>query len=562
MRFSVAKKLWLGFGTILGLLVIVGAMSLWATITIDKEYKFLLDDRVKKVELIDEFILKHNEIQSNVRGYMLFKDISYLDEGAEQTSRSDELVKELSELFQSEEHQILLEEMEVARVKYVNLQNDIVKSVQDGKERKATELGRATASVGAIILENAEIIKANQFEELNHTRDELEGYMFGTTIFIIGMVAFASIAGFAISMFIARSISRPVRIVTEGLNEIADGNLTIDLLVVKNKDEIGDMAAAFNKMGTDVANMVRKINVTASQLAVQSDELSASSEESMASSELVAKTAENQLLGSEQQQRIIGQSTSSMEELSLGVAEIANNNEEMLYATETMSNLVTTGSSVVGKMSEQMSTIHLTIQESSGIMEEMARHSDEIQKVTSLITDISDQTNLLALNAAIEAARAGEYGKGFAVVAEEVRRLAEQSKASASEIEAMVEMIQNASKRAVTSISAGSERVDDGIAATEQSRQVFDKIQHAVGDVTTKVETVSAAIEEIQAMADEVSHGANEIQQLSSAAAASAGDTSAATEEQLAVTEEISASAQALARLADDLQTEMNHFRV
>lgn len=63
-------------------------------------------------------------------------------------------------------------------------------------------------------------------------------------------------------------------------------------------------------------------------------------------------------------------------------------------------------------------------------------------------------------------------------------------------------------------------------------------------------------------MADEVSHGANEIQQLSSAAAASAGDTSAATEEQLAVTEEISASAQALARLADDLQTEMNHFRV
>ena len=192
----------------------------------------------------------------------------------------------------------------------------------------------------------------------------------------------------------------------------------------------------------------------------------------------------------------------------------------------------------------------------------MARHSDEIQNITSLITDISDQTNLLALNAAIEAARAGEYGKGFAVVAEEVRRLAEQSKASASEIGSMVDMIQDASKRAVTSISAGSERVDDGIAATEQSRQVFEEIQYAVGDVTTKVEMVSAAIEEIQAMADEVSHGANEIQQLSGEAAASAGDTSAATEEQLAVTEEISASAQALARLAEELQAEMKHFRV
>lgn len=562
MKFTVAKKLWFGFGAILGLMVIVGAMSLWSTIEVDKEYTFLLDDRVKKVNLIDEFILKHNEAQSDLRGYMLFRDNSYLEAHVEHVNRSEELLVELSKILQSNDHQILLEEMNSSRTKYLKLQNDIVQSIQEGKDRKATEIGRATSTVGSIILENAAIIKAGQFDELNHTRDELEGYMFRTMIFIIGMIVVASIAGFVISMFIARSISRPVRIVTDGLNEIADGNLTIDLLVVKNKDEIGDMAAAFNKMGTDVANMVRKINASAGQLAIQSEELSASSEESLSSSEMIAKTAENQLVGSEQQQRIIGQSTSSMEELSLGVAEIANNNEEMLHATETMSNLVTTGSSVVGKMSSQMSTIHMTIQESSGIMEEMARHSDEIQKITSLITDISDQTNLLALNAAIEAARAGEYGKGFAVVAEEVRRLAEQSKTSASEIESMVDMIQDASKRAVTSISAGSDRVDDGIAATEQSRQVFEEIRHAVGDVTTKVETVSAAIEQIQAMADEVSHGSHEIQQLSGEAAASAGDTSAATEEQLAVTEEISASAQALAKLAEELQTEMKHFRV
>lgn len=562
MKFTVAKKLWFGFGTMLGLLVIVGAMSLWATITIDNEYTFLLDDRVKKVELIDEFILMHNEVQSSVRGYMLFKDELYLDARNEHVKRYNELLVELSGLLQTKENRMLLEGIEVSQVKYLNLQNDIVESIQGGKERKAIELGRATATVGSVILENAEIIKAGQFKELKHTRDELDNYMFGTIIFIVGMIGLAFIAGFVISMIIARSISRPVRIVTDGLNEIADGNLTIDLLVVKNKDEIGDMAAAFNKMGTDVANMVRKINASAGQLAVQSEELSASSEESLATSEVVAKTAEKQLLGSEQQQIIIGQSTSSMEELSLGVVEIANNNEDMLHATEVMSNLVKTGSSVVVNMSEQMSTIHLTIQESSKIMEEMAQHSDEIQKVTSLITDISDQTNLLALNAAIEAARAGEYGKGFAVVAEEVRRLAEQSKASASEIASMVDMIQNASKRAVTSISTGSERVDDGIAATEQSRHVFEEIQHAVGDVTTKVETVSAAIEEIQAMADEVSRGAYEIQQLSGEAAASAGDTSAATEEQLAVTEEISTSAQALAKLAEELQMEMRHFRV
>ncbi|WP_354312206.1 methyl-accepting chemotaxis protein [Sporosarcina psychrophila] len=562
MKFTVAKKLWMGFATILTLLVIVGGLSLWSTIRIGSDYTFLLDDRVKKVELVDEFILKHNQIQDDVRGFMLFQDDKHLESRTENVNRFNELYQELTILLQTGKHKALLEDLEVARTKYLNLQDEIVLNVQEGKDRKATELGRASANVGALVLENAEIIKADQFEEQKKTRAELESFMMATIIFVIGIIIFATLLGIVISTFISRGIARPVRVVTDGLNEIASGNLTIDLLKVKNKDEIGDMAAAFNKMGTDVANMVRKINLSATQLAVQSEELSASSEESLASSEMVAKTAENQLMGSEKQQRIIEQSSSSMEELSLGVAEIASNNEEMLQSTETVSKLVTTGSSVVGEVSVQMTTIHTTIQESSVIMEEMAQHSNEIQKITTLITSIAEQTNLLALNAAIEAARAGEYGKGFAVVAEEVRKLAEQSKTSATEIGTMVSMIQNASKRAVTSINAGSERVDIGIAATEQSRLVFEEIQNAVGDVATKVETVSAAIEEIQAMAEEVSYGAGEIAQLSGEAAASAGDTSAATEEQLAVNEEISSSAQALAKLAEDLQMEMKHFRV
>ncbi|MEK4711719.1 methyl-accepting chemotaxis protein [Sporosarcina sp. FSL K6-5500] len=562
MKFTVAKKLWLGFATILTLLVIVGGLSLWSTIRIGSDYTFLLDDRVKKVELVDEFILKHNQIQDDVRGFMLFKDDKHLESRTENINRFNELYQELTVLLQTGKHKALLEDLEVARTKYLNLQDEIVLNVQEGKDRKATELGRASANVGALVLENAVIIKADQFQEQKKTRAELESFMMGTIIFVIGIIIFATLLGIVISTFISRGIARPVRVVTDGLNEIASGNLTIDLLKVKNKDEIGDMAAAFNKMGTDVANMVRKINLSATQLAVQSEELSASSEESLASSEMVAKTAENQLMGSEKQQRIIEQSSSSMEELSLGVAEIASNNEEMLQSTETVSKLVTTGSSVVGEVSVQMTTIHTTIQESSVIMEEMAQHSNEIQKITTLITSIAEQTNLLALNAAIEAARAGEYGKGFAVVAEEVRKLAEQSKTSATEIGTMVSMIQNASKRAVTSINAGSERVDIGIAATEQSRLVFEEIQNAVGDVATKVETVSAAIEEIQAMAEEVSYGAGEIAQLSGEAAVSAGDTSAATEEQLAVNEEISSSAQALAKLAEDLQMEMKHFRV
>ena len=209
-----------------------------------------------------------------------------------------------------------------------------------------------------------------------------------------------------------------------------------------------------------------------------------------------------------------------------------------------------------------MDTIHTTFKDTTIIMTNMAKHSEEIQTITALITDISEQTNLLALNAAIEAARAGEYGKGFAVVAEEVRKLAEQSKNSASEIEAMVQVIQSASSEAVKAITLGGEKVETGLSKTTESLSVFKEIQVAVGVVGAKVESTSAAIEQIQAMAESVSEGSLQVQRLAKQAADGANDTSAATEEQLAATEEISSNAQVLADLAETLQNNVSHFKI
>lgn len=454
------------------------------------------------------------------------------------------------------------EALQDAMKTFEDIQEGIVSNARAGKESLAINLGKTSSNVGNIVLDRADMIKEVQYTSMEDKQDEIKTMMRGVIIFDIALISFALITGIIISSAISRSIVRPVRIVTEGLDAIAGGDFSIDPLVVKNKDEIGAMATAFNKMGADVANMIRHISDSSMQLAAQSEELSASSQESLASSEMVAKTAENQLASSEQQKQITEQAASSMTELTVGVSEIAENNGQMLHSAEAVAALVIKGSDTINEVSNQMGTIHTTIRESSAIMEEMENHSNEIQKVTSLITGIAEQTNLLALNAAIEAARAGESGKGFAVVAEEVRHLAEQSKTSATEIATMVNMIQQASKRAALSINSGSERVDEGINATQQSHRVFQEIQGAVGDVAEKVETVSAAIEEIQAMADEVMRGSSEIRELSMGANDAAADTSAATEEQLAVSQEISDSAHSLAKLAEDLQQELSRFRV
>lgn len=268
------------------------------------------------------------------------------------------------------------------------------------------------------------------------------------------------------------------------------------------------------------------------------------------------------MMGSEQQLRIVDKNNDSLSDMSHIVDRISVSNDEMEHAANTVIELVADGSEVVSKVSDQMNTIDATIKESSDIIKEMEQHSNEIQKVTALITEISEQTNLLALNAAIEAARAGEYGKGFAVVAEEVRKLAEQSKNSASEIESMVGVIQLAAGKAVKSIDIGGEKVKEGLNASNQSRQVFVEIETAVGVVGSKIESVSTAIKEIQTVSEAVTVASKEIQLLAQQTADGANDTSAATEEQLAANQEISSSAQSLANLAEILQNEVSHFKI
>ncbi len=562
VKRTIAGKLRKGFGLLLALLVVIGVASILLLLKLNSDYRHMLDNEVHKVDIVDEFVLKQEQMQSKIRGYLLYQDETLLDERQENYERSEQLIQELGKMMKGAKMKKEYEALVDSNKKSMTLQNNIVDNLEQGKDDIAKWMSEASKDVGNVVMTRADTIKDNQYKELEKKRKEVNQMMTQLTIIIAAIIIIAVVVGILISQRISRSITKPVGIVTEGLHQIADGNFSIDPLVVRSKDEIGEMAVAFNKMGADVANMIRKINVSAEQLAMQSEELSASSEESLASSELIASTAEKQLEGSERQQRITDQSTQSMNELSVGVGEISESNEDMLRSAEAVTQLVGKGSASMDEVVEEMKTIRETIQETATIMKEMADHSSEIEKVTAIITGIAEQTNLLALNAAIEAARAGDAGKGFAVVADEVRKLAEQSKKSASEIGTMVSDIQVYSKKATKSIETGSEKVKNGMKATAESNAVFKDIQQAVGDVSEKVETVSAAIEEIQAMADEVTDGAREVQRLIGQAAASATETSSATEEQLAVSQEISASAQSLTRLADELQQEVSRFQV
>lgn len=559
MKVTIKKKMWTGFGSVLILLIIVGLISLYSVNRISGEYKSLIEDRVEPILLLDE-LTGFQKDMTTVSLALALGDTKVegltdqFDKGFQETA------SKINDMELASDGQVLLDRIIELENHYASLNKAITREAKPSDDAEIAKLD--SKNVVEELMAAIADMKEYMMDSVEKTTIELEELAKLTLTLILALIVVAIVVGVIISSVISQGIAKPVSKMTASMKEISEGNLQIDHVMIKNNDEIGILASTFNKMLEDLKGMVTRMRDSSVELATSAEQLSASSEESLASSQMVATAAEQQMMGSEQQLRIVDKNNDSLADMSHIVDRISVSNVEMEHAANTVIELVADGSEVVSKVSDQMSTIDATIKESSDIIKEMEQHSNEIQKVTALITEISEQTNLLALNAAIEAARAGEYGKGFAVVAEEVRKLAEQSKNSASEIESMVGVIQLAAGKAVKSIDIGGEKVKEGLNASNQSRQVFVEIENAVGGVGSKLASVSTAIKEIQTVSEAVTVASKEIQFLAQQTADGANDTSAATEEQLAANQEISSSAQSLANLAEVLQNEVSHFKI
>ena len=562
MRFSISKKLTIGFSSVTLLLIIIGVMFITGIKEISSKYNFLLDDRVYKVSLVEELVSEQKDMFGDIRGYIIYNENKFLDSFQGDKEAFNHTYNELEKIVSSDGAKEFLIEIRDSQNKYEELVAKIIESRQKGQENDVLKNAREAITHVNASTESAEKFKEYQITHMDEAREEVNYIIKASNIFVIALLIVSVIASALIAYLIGRNITRPVSTMTTSLKEVADGNLQIKPIHIKNRDEIGEMAKAFNLMLHDLKGIVGKVNDSAIQLAAQSEELAASSEQSAASSQTVASATEENLRGSAQQVELVTHATASMEEMTVGIVQITESSEEMLQAVEEVGTLVTNGSNAIDEVSRHITDIDASFKETANIMGTLENHSGEIQRVTALITAISDQTNLLALNAAIEAARAGEHGKGFAVVAEEVRKLAEQSKTSAVEIEGMIESIQMDTNRAANSIKIGNEKVEQGLEASETSLAVFNEIEASVKDVISKVQTVSAATEEIQAIALEVARSAGNVKEIAEQSAASAHDSSAATEEQLAAIEQVTATAQHLATLAEGLQMELTKFRI
>ncbi|HHW37789.1 MAG TPA: HAMP domain-containing protein [Bacillales bacterium] len=561
MKLTVAKKMYLGFGAILLLLLTMVGYSYYEITKTKNTYENLLNDRVKKIKMIEELILVSKDSQLANRGYLLFGNEVSLTTFQESVGKYKELSKELESTLKQERDKKLLQELNNLTFQYFELAEETISLKNENNSFAVDVVSEKGYPLVRAILDKADEMIAFQNAELEKVRNEAKESVKDIQRGLLIISVIALLLGTIIATFISRMISKPVHDMAIAAEKIASGDLTQDAIKIKSKDEIGDLARAFNDMAKSLRGVIQQINISAEQVAASSEELQATSEQATQATVQIASAIQEVASGSETQVSSSEQSAVAMEEVSMGIQRIAESSTTVRDSAQEATVLSEQGYESLKAAIDQMESIETGTQNTTIAIKNLNERSKEIGKIIDVITGISEQTNLLALNAAIEAARAGEHGRGFTVVAEEVRKLADQSRESASQIVLLVQEIQKDTETANKEMIQNSKEVDTGKDVIKKTGVAFQQVLNAIQQVNFQIQEVSAASEQISANTEQVTTSVEQLAQIAKDASAQSQGVAAASEEQLASMEEISASSEALSKLAQELQKLIARFK-
>lgn len=534
---------------------------------------FMISSTVKKNEELKDKMefqkeIKHIQyeltgLSNDERGFLITRDKEY-DEGMK--GKADDVLKSLdrvNDLIDEEKYQSNIEDIKTSFTQYRALNQQVVtayssnpkkaETIHFGEERTIRKEGVAPA---------VNKLSDRLDQEVEDLKDEIQGNGKMSQSLIIIVTGISVILGIVLSIMLLKSIMVPLRSINKQLEEIAHGEADLTKkVIVKNKDEFGQLAQSFNSFTHSLTQIVKQISSSSEQVAASSEELSASAEESKSTSEHISRAMQMAADSNVKQSSMTEKSAESITELLDSISSVASNTGNIADLSSSMRDKAEIGSKSVNKMLDQMKFIDKSVDSAGNGLQTLVASTAEISDISSLITTISEQTNLLALNAAIEAARAGEQGKGFAVVAEEVRKLADETNKSANHIQSVVATIQNESIETVNNIKVVQENVSSGIVLSQETTGNFNEILNLVEQVTSQIQEVAAATQQLTSGVEVIQHTVHTL-------AAGTKETSANTEavanssqEQLHSMGEISYAAESLSQLAEELQTVINRFK-
>lgn len=346
------------------------------------------------------------------------------------------------------------------------------------------------------------------------------------------------------------------------MEQISKGNLMLEPLSIKSKDEIGELMEAVNEMGNQLRKIVQDIYHASDTMSKQSSDLLSSSKELKEGSNQIAATMQELSAGAESQANSASELSEAMGMYMDKIYQIHRNGKEMFDKSREVLELTDNGSKLMNQSKKLFDYMFTGMQSNMKKIKKLDERSKQISKLVEVIQSIADQTNLLALNAAIEAARAGEHGKGFAVVADEVRKLAEQVSSSVVDIQKIVEEVHSETNKVTKSFELGFQQVESGMDSMNETSAAFQQIKETIKEISERINNAQNDLTDMLSTSESINDSISNIASISEEAAAGIEQTSASAATANGSAATIASHAESMSNLAGDLQSLVKRFQV
>jgi methyl-accepting chemotaxis protein len=293
----------------------------------------------------------------------------------------------------------------------------------------------------------------------------------------------------------------------------------------KAQSDINESSEKLASLSTENVSSLIELKATAEEITSNTQRLYKATEDSYSVVAQMTYNAKAVAKSSEEALSAVENTSASVEEIGASIREVEDHAKQSSIMAEKVKEITSeVGMLAIVNAVEGMENIFAEVKKSSEIIQRLGTRSSDIEKVLSVIKDVTEQTNLLSLNAAILAAQAGEYGKSFSVVADEISGLSERTASSTREIGGIVKTIQKDIKDAVHSIDTAKVKVDEGnslvvnvgtalrdiLTASEHSTEMTKAIERATEEQSFGLRQISSAVEDIGKMMNSIAKSTSE----------------------------------------------------
>ncbi|WP_107942604.1 methyl-accepting chemotaxis protein [Metasolibacillus fluoroglycofenilyticus] len=558
---SIRTKIFLSFAAILLLVLIASSINYTQLQRVQSMYERMIEEEQANVLTIADIRNNMSTQGMLVRQYVISGDLSILPEIIEQREQMTELIESLEinnrDSYVSEE----LVAIDGATGEFNLAMADAIAQTKALNYEKAKAIiNNNLRPPNQNLIKSAANLKEHYEANLEKIQQEAKSTANTASLLSIIVLVLSIVASLIISFVMSKSFLRPIKQLQSALTVVAQGNLQQENVEVKSKDEFRDLANSFNTMKTELKSIIVSVAKNTTKLSQSSEQLTKNTDEVASSVQQTSEVADKLAKGSHNSATAANESATAMDATAEAVQKIVHSTVALHTNALTTQTLANEGGSNIEVAEKQMQAIQQSTSLTNNLINQLIERSNEIDKITAAITEITEQTNLLALNAAIEAARAGEHGKGFSIVADEVRRLAEQSKHSAAAIVQVTTAIRQDTEHVSQAIQESVQNAVTGVAVVQTAGETFNKIHTAIEEMTEEIGEVSSLTEHISATAEEVAASVAHIASDANDAASYTQEVASTIEQQVNVLQELNSISVELKNQSLHLQNIVEKF--